>query len=696
MPTKHEANPAPQAARTAPAEPRWQFNSRAMSTCRAISRVMAVGVAGVGTAVLVSWIRGFQLLELPDGVTMKANTSICFICAGLALLILQPEKHRWWLKWPGRLIAISILAAGALTLSEHIGGRDLGIDQIWFSEAPGAAATARPNRMGPPASTCFIFAGLTLLLMDLRSRKGQALWQLMPVAIGLIMMVPLIGYAYELPSLYMQPNLNGIALHTALAMTGLAIGLLCARPGAGFMAVVCADDLGGVMVRRLLLPAILAPILLGWLRTLAERHELLTAPMGRAALVLAMVLIFTSLVISTGGVVGRLSQQRKQAELAMAQALEAAKSAGRVKDQFLAVLSHELRTPLSPVVTLVHLLQQDDRLPAEAYESLSVISRNLELEVRLIDDLLDLTRASRGKLAIQKHTLDLHQLISHVASDFDAEVRDKGLRLDVSLQAGRTVVDADATRVQQVLFNLLRNSIKFTPSGGRITLASSNLDQQLVVRVVDTGMGIEPETIGRLFHPFEQADGKVTRQFGGLGLGLAVSRAIIRAHGGNITAASAGKNQGSTFTVTFPLTTSPLLPSKPSVIADRQSKPQFADMRVLLVEDHKDTALAMSRLLGLMGCQVNLADSISAAVGTAAHVPFDLLLCDLGLPDGSGLELMRQLRSRAVKPFKAIAISGFGMEEDLRATREAGFNDHLVKPVNLVELKAAMQRITQN
>jgi CheY-like chemotaxis protein len=401
-------------------------------------------------------------------------------------------------------------------------------------------------------------------------------------------------------------------------------------------------------------------------------------------------------------------------EAATRQAREAAEAANRAKDQFLAVLSHELRTPLTPVVTLVQMLQRDSsELPAGLRDAIGTIRRNLDLELRLIDDLLDLTRISRGKLSLHLQPLDPHEVIRRVIDLCNADIRAKGLTLDLRLHARRTLVDGDSARLHQVLWNLLRNSIKFTPHGGAIIVATTNdpQDRSLVVRVQDTGIGIEPDALRRIFLAFEQGSGTVSRQFGGLGVGLALSRAIVEAHGGAITAQSPGRNLGSTFTLSLPLArTATDLQAPRAAIAPSSAAAPFPILaataqdrvseclRILLVEDHADTARAMSRLLDDFGWRVRTADSVAGALLAAEVEPFDVLLCDVGLPDGSGLDLMRQLlrRSSSTQPVKGIAISGFGMEQDIQSSLDAGFAAHLVKPVDINELHAAVQELVRS
>lgn len=380
-------------------------------------------------------------------------------------------------------------------------------------------------------------------------------------------------------------------------------------------------------------------------------------------------------------------------------ALAEAEAAGRAKDRFLAILSHELRTPLTPVLTAVQMLESMDELPPDLKQTLNIISRNVELEARLIDDLLDLTRISRGKLQLQPTPTDLHEKLANALQTVQDEARGKRLNIQFDRGATHTTVMADPTRLQQVFWNLLKNAVKFTPEGGQITMKTFDVAPDRVgVEISDTGIGIDPEALARIFDAFEQANRQVTRQFGGLGLGLNISKALIEAHGGHIRGSSAGVGKGATFTVELPaIPVSQKAVAAPQVSQSTTGTSTAPESRnnphVLLVEDHRDTAMMMSRFLRRCGYQVTVADSVASALKTADAEHFDVVVSDIGLPDGSGLDLMRQLIAR--HSLKGIALSGFGMEEDIRRSKEAGFVEHLVKPINVQQLEAALERVVK-
>jgi PAS domain S-box-containing protein len=388
---------------------------------------------------------------------------------------------------------------------------------------------------------------------------------------------------------------------------------------------------------------------------------------------------------------------RRRAELELVQAKEAAEAANQAKDQFLATLSHELRTPLTPVLALVTSLAEDPRAE-ELRSEMVTIRRNVELEARLIDDLLDLTRISRGKLDLHREVVDARKVVEHtIEICCQAEVDAGRLVVEKELGAADHRVWADPSRLTQVLWNLLNNAVKFTPPGGQVSIRSYREDEVLVLEVEDTGVGIEPALLPQIFGAFEQGSFRSPRRIGGLGLGLAISKAIVEMHGGELAARSDGRNRGALFTLRLPVAPAAVVEAAAAGEETLERSPGTAGrpLRILLVEDHADTAEAMAELLRLLGHRVTTAGGIEEArvaveAGTS-NGGFDLVVSDLGLPDGSGLDLMRELSSRF--GLRGIALSGYGMEEDLRQSREAGFERHLVKPVAMQALRKAIREV---
>ena len=398
-----------------------------------------------------------------------------------------------------------------------------------------------------------------------------------------------------------------------------------------------------------------------------------------------------------GLIVCRDVTELKRGAEALQEAKEVAEAANRAKDQFLAILSHELRTPLTPVLLAVSALLDETAGAAELRPSLEMIRRNIELEARLIDDLLDVARASNGRMSLQLKPVDAHAAIHEALAVCGAEVRGAEIRPTLELTAAAHHVNADPARLQQVLWNLIKNAVKFTPRGGPVALRTRNEEDRLgdprgvrlIIEVSDSGIGIAPEVLPQIFNAFEQGSATLRRRYGGLGLGLAISRSVIEAHGGRLTAASAGTGRGSTFTLELATIARPTPALAPPPPAPAAPAPPRA-LRLLLVEDNKETLKFLVAILGRLHT-VRPAADLSSALELAAGEEFDLVLSDIELPDGSGLELMHELRKTRATP--GIAMSGFGSEEDVRSSRSAGFAEHLTKPINYRTLEEAIQRV---
>lgn len=380
-------------------------------------------------------------------------------------------------------------------------------------------------------------------------------------------------------------------------------------------------------------------------------------------------------------------------------AREAAEAANNAKDRFLAMLSHELRTPLTPVLNTVQVLEDNQALPADLRAAIEMIRRNVQLEARLIDDLLDLTRISKGKVQLRLERVDAHALVETALDICGDDIRAKQLVITTDLEAADHDLQADAARLHQVIWNLLKNAVKFTAAGGSITIRSGNPKPGWVrIEVTDTGMGIPLEALPKIFDAFEQGS---RASLGGLGLGLAIAKTIVDLHSGAIAAASAGPGHGSTFTLELP-TLAGVEPPSASAISrpvtrsgatENASSAQPAGFRILLVDDHADTLRSMDRLLRLRGYLVCTALTVAAALDSAANQPFDLLISDVGLPDGTGMDLMRELRRVHGEALRGIALSGYGMEEDVTRSHDAGFTEHLTKPVDIATLEAVISRM---
>lgn len=399
---------------------------------------------------------------------------------------------------------------------------------------------------------------------------------------------------------------------------------------------------------------------------------------------------------------------RKRAELELERARDQALAASRAKDDFLAALSHELRTPLNPVLLLASDGAQNPDLTEEVRIDFATIRKNAELEARLIDDLLDLTRITRGKLALELRPVDLPTIVRDAIAIVQAEVQQKRIALTLDFQADGRLVSGDAVRLQQVFWNVLKNAVKFTPELGKIAVAA-RVDEpagRIALTVSDTGIGLAPDELERIFQAFSQgnhADGGGSHRFGGLGLGLAISRMLIELHAGTIRASSGGPGTGAAFVIELPLArqapgAAPALPATPErPVSNRPfpaavPPPSGRPFRILLIDDHAPTRTTLAHLLRRRRYEVVSAASKADALNLATMEKFDAIVSDIGLPDGDGYALLEELR--ASQPgLRGIALSGYGMEDDLAKSRRAGFTEHLIKPVSIGKLERALKQI---
>lgn len=376
---------------------------------------------------------------------------------------------------------------------------------------------------------------------------------------------------------------------------------------------------------------------------------------------------------------------RKEIESELIKAKELAEQANKAKDQFLAVLSHELRTPLTPVLNILQILQEDGAIPEELRAFVDIAIHNVNLEARIVNDLLRVTEISAGKLQLNRTPVEMHSLVHKVVPVASKALKEKHIDLTLDLQAKRSYVEADEVRLHQVLANLLENALKFTPEHGKIRIATWNRGDVLGVSVSDTGIGIRQELLPVIFNTFEQGESSIHRQFGGLGLGLSISKGLIELHGGELMADSEGIGKGTTMSFELQTIEAPQTPGQ--VIAPFAASGE--KISILVIEDNKHTLQALKTLLQRRGYLVETAETLAEARERLLASTYDLVISDLGLPDGSGLSVIECIKDQKTR---AIAVSGFCSEEDMRKTREAGFVEHLAKPFDFKRLQEALDK----
>jgi signal transduction histidine kinase len=675
-----------------------RVNDRYVKFARAVSRSCAILVIFVGASAFTGWVLGIPLLKgFHSGITMKANTAAALLLSGASLWLLGRSWQRTWPRRSGEAFALLAGAIGLATLSEHLFGWNLGIDELLFAEEPGAPATASPGRMGPPASLSFTLAGWALLLLHRRGSATRA--QLASVAIGFMALLALTGYAYGAEPLYGVARYTGIALHTALALLVLSAGLVASSLDRGAAAILAGDGAGSLTARRLLGFAVAVPLALGWVRILLEQRGLVDVRFGIALLMLAIILVLAALIVRTAfllndlerrklaaeaqlrdrlqeietmmevlpvgllvtsdasaeritgnraareilraashetnlslsastlevpigfrvlqdgverppeelpvqraaregtpvhglelevvfddglvkhelisvlplldeqgrprgavasltDVTARKAAEKERAELLAReqQARADAEAANRAKDEFIAVISHELRTPLNAILGWASLLREGvvADAPARA-QVVTAIERSCKAQAHLIEDLLDDARILSGRFALDSRPIDLAGVAADAAEVVRPDAEAKGVELRLRLDPGRARVVGDPARLEQVVWNLLTNAVRFSAHGSVVEVQVRADGAEAVLSVSDHGEGICVELLPYVFDRFRQGRGVAGRHRSGLGLGLSIARDLVEMHGGWIEAESEGEGRGACFTVRLPL-----------------------------------------------------------------------------------------------------------------------------------------------
>ena len=377
-------------------------------------------------------------------------------------------------------------------------------------------------------------------------------------------------------------------------------------------------------------------------------------------------------------------EARRGAELQL-QALNAALSeADRRKDEFLATLSHELRNPLAPLRSALEVMRHAPLAESTGARLLSVFDRQLHHLTHLVDDLMEVSRITQDKMQLRRETVDLAALVRAAMCDTAGLMEQAGHRLDLALPAHPVTVDADPTRINQVVVNLLTNAAKYTPDGGRIALSLAVDDGMAVLAVRDNGIGLPRHALATVFDMFSQLEPALERSRGGLGIGLSLVRGIVDLHGGTISAESEGEGRGSCFTVRLPL-------ARPAALPAAAAAPTPAPARILVVDDNADAAETLLMALETFGCEVRAAHSAGAALAMAQEFAPEVALLDIGLPDLNGYELARRLRATDHgRGMRLIAATGWGQEKDRQRAFDAGFDHHLTKPIDFERLRSVL------
>lgn len=655
---------------------------------------------------LLGWALDLRSLTdwAADGISIQPNAGLAAGALGAAMILAIFDRPR-----AACITAALATALGVVTLFENVSGIDAGIDRLLlFDRAWGSSGTTAPGRMGLPASLSWTVLGVCLLLGNLRLAGSYREWvpwlALLPVAISTL---SILGYLYGASLLYTVPGVTAIALQTATFVFALSVAVI-ANSESGPMKLFGDPGAAGI-VARLLLPFIFAvPIVTGLIRLAGERAGLYDTAFGVALHNVVEIALLLTLVLWTGRTIMRHAEQRDQAEAARQQLLSSERAARReaerqatIRDEFLATLSHELRTPLNAILGWAQILKTDVRDTENIEQAVQVIERNARLQAQMIADLLDMSRILAGKMRLHVEPVDIAAITADAIDAVRPAAEAKSIRIEQVLEPLGSAVHGDAGRLQQAIWNLLTNAVKFTPRGGKVQVVAARVNSHVQISVSDTGEGIDAEFLPQIFERFRQADASTSRHHEGLGLGLALVKQIVEFHGGRVTATSDGKGKGARFTLVLPLAI-----MKPTAVAEethplaashqRSDGPisRLDGLRLLVVEDNVDSLQMVANLFEAQGATVITSTNAIEALSFATSQTFDAIISDIGMPGRDGYEFIKDLRARGISA-PAVALTAYARSDDRTKALSSGYQSHIAKPVEAAELLAAVAALTR-
>ncbi len=541
------------------------FRGRSFRAAIRFAQVMGMLTVLLGLTVLAGWALGLETLKsvIPGYVTMKANTAVCFVLSGLSLLIGYLSRPRGWKKKAAFSLALLVIMIAGMTLIEYATHLSLGLDQCLFKDSATSIGTSQPGRMSPNSAVAFLLYGSALILLS-RQPRGSVMAHVLALAALFIALLALIGYLFNAQIFISGYSYTGVALHTLVGLWLLGMGILCARPRKGLMAVVLENSPGGLIARRLIVPAIFTPLFFGWISFQGFGLKYYDAGFTASLIVLSSMIVICVLTTRSITELNRIDSERRrlsEAQLSADAREVGALEASRLKSEFVANVSHELRTPMNGVLGMTSLLL-DTPLTPEQREHVETIRQSSDALLTLVNEILDFSKIEAGKIELEQKPFSLAACVDEVINLLAVSARRKKINLFSFIKPHVPAAFlGDASRVRQILLNLIGNAVKFTDQG-EVTLQVSSTPvkgntYRLEFVISDTGMGISPEALPLLFNPFQQGDASATRRHGGTGLGLTISKRLVECMAGEITVSSVLAS-GSTFRFSLCLPTATL------------------------------------------------------------------------------------------------------------------------------------------